>query len=147
MQINLGDMYAVDWGGRPQHMSQKDLLLWRIYEPMIRSRYLGYYYDVQLIPDIILPPETTPSMKKVWYAASAKRIDVLAVTKKGFDIIELRDLAGVSAVSAVEVYILLLRQSYLTAGEIRGIIVSDYPDPLLFTFAAAKGIEVVKLGI
>ena len=142
MAIDLGNDFAPTWPGRPPGMSPQDHTLWQRWRPKQVRRYEKYNFNVRLIQEHLLPPDTPPSMVKMWLDNNARRIDVLAWAPKTIDIVELRITSGLSAIGQLIGYYRFLLTEPPDTRPIQMILVTDFTDPSVHNAADFVGISV-----
>lgn len=123
-------------------MAPGDLKIWRAWLEAHGDEYSQFYYDVEIRMDIELPPDTPANMVEMWARSNAKRIDVVAEQLDTLTLIEVRVNAGASAYGALHTYMSLWQQAPPDPRPIKGVIVTDNPDPALLVVAAASGYDV-----
>lgn len=144
MEVVLGTKFTPEWEGVPPHMSSGDYFIWQRYLPLHREEYKAFYYDVRLIPDMEIPEDVAPELARMWRFNNAKRIDALGITPTEVRIIEVRVNAGAGALGAIEMYLDLWQQNPPLPLPVRGIIMTERPDPTMADMAKRRGIEVIE---
>jgi len=144
METVLGPRYEPDWLGVPPHMSSGDYAIWSRYLPQNAGKYLGFYYDVYIIPDQVLPQGVPPELARMWRMNTGKRIDAVGELVGGFELIEVRVAASAGALGAIQMYLDMWALSPPLPGFATGTIITDRVDPVLPALAALRGITVIE---
>jgi len=144
MEIHLGNRFAPSWAGVPPHMSSGDFPIWQRYLHEHAGEYEAFYYDVYLVPDLVIPDGLAPELVRMWKLNNAKRIDALGVRSDGVEIIEVRVAASAGALGAIQMYLDLWKLAPALSGAVRGTIITDRADPVLFTLTASRGLKIIE---
>jgi len=88
MPTDLGQPFEVTWRGDPQQMLPADVPLWHLFLDRYAFWYDRFFYNVRVGGPDLTTIEADESMKRMFYAATAKRIDAIGETKTTLDIIE-----------------------------------------------------------
>lgn len=146
MPPKLGQLFPVDFPGRPPHMAGRDLGLWAVWRQRLPFPYQGFYFDAALGT----PPEADPAARaevnRAWEFLLARRIDAVGVLPERFDIIEIRRGADQAAIGALLMYRHLWTQDPPDDRPVNMILVTDRADVDTKTLAAANGIQLEELG-
>jgi hypothetical protein len=88
MPTDLGEPFEVTWRGNPQQMLPSDVPLWNKYLDFHAFEFLKFYYNVRVGGPDIEKLDVDYRLAKMWYASTAKRIDVIGEKEKEIWIIE-----------------------------------------------------------
>ena len=88
MPTDLGEPFDITWRGDPQQMLPSDVPLWHRYLDAHAQEFMKFYYNVRVGGPDITKIVADEAMKKMWYAATAKRIDAIGEKKDEIWIIE-----------------------------------------------------------
>lgn len=142
MPIDYGPEFTTAWGGNPPGLSAPDLELWHRWRPTYAPAYKKFWFNVRLMPDLRLPPNTPPEITRMALANSAKRIDVLARIRDTIEIIELRKQAGLSVIGHLEGYRDLLLRDAPDFEPVQLLLVTDVCEDQLRYVAEKHGVLV-----
>lgn len=110
MPTDLGEPFPITWRGDPQQMLPPDVPLWHLFLDHHAWEFERFFYNVRVGgPDISLI-EGDLAIAKMWYAATAKRIDVIAEKKNELWIIEVASAPYIRAVGQCVSYPFLWNQ-------------------------------------
>ena len=104
MPTDLGEPYAITWRGDPPQMLPPDVPLWHLFLDRYASNFERFYYNVRVGGPDISSIKADLAIAKMWYASTAKRIDVIAEKKKEIWIIEVASAPYIRAVGQCLTY-------------------------------------------
>jgi len=104
MPTDLGEPFALTWRGDPPQMLPPDVPLWHLFLDRYASNFERFYYNVRVGGPDISKIKGDLAIAKMWYASTAKRIDVIAELKKEIWIIEIASAPYIRAVGQCLTY-------------------------------------------
>jgi hypothetical protein len=104
MPTDLGEPFAVTWRGAPQQMLPPDVPLWHLFLDRHAWQFERFYYNVRVGGPDISQIKEDQAIANMWYAATAKRIDVIAEMKNQIWIIEVASAPYIRAVGQCLTY-------------------------------------------
>lgn len=104
MPTDLGEPFAITWRGDPQQMLPPDVPLWHLFLDRYASNFERFFYNVRVGGPDISSIKGDLAIAKMWYASTAKRIDVIAEKKKEIWIIEVASAPYIRAVGQCLTY-------------------------------------------
>lgn len=78
MPTELGPPFEITWRGDPQQMLPPDVPLWHKFLDKYAGHFQRFYYNVRVGGPDMTNVVADEGMKRMWYASTAKRIDVVA---------------------------------------------------------------------
>lgn len=145
MPTELGPPFSPDYPGWPTHMSTEDHSLWLRYQPKLARVASTLYFDVRLGGDAALAAGELWDAGHMWYSLNAKRADVVAVTRTGVRIIELRNNAQANAIGRLFTYRQLWEADPKLPGPVTLELVTNANDPDVANAASALNITYTVL--
>lgn len=143
MSVDLGQFFPFDWQGRPPHISPRDFVLWERFFIQHAKSFLGFHFDVSLGTPGVVPPNTDPSLIKMWERITLKRIDVVGVRSDQWWLMEFRPAAAGASLGAVITYRDLWISNPPDSKSVIAAIVTDIPDPDLIPTAFKNNVRVI----
>lgn len=110
MPTELGQPYPITWRGDPEQMLPPDVPLWHLFLDRYASNFEKFYYNVRVGGPDLTKIKADPAIAKMWYAVTAKRIDVLAEKRDRLWIIEVASSPYLRAVGQCLSYKFLWNQ-------------------------------------
>ena len=110
MPTELGRPFDIYWRGVPEQMLPADVPIWHAYLDKHAEEYLHFFYNVRVGGPDITKIKAEPEMLKMWYAATAKRIDVLGEKPAELWIIEVASSPYLRAVGQCMSYEFLWKE-------------------------------------
>ena len=115
------------------------------------TRYLGnpivpikeVWYDVHVGGAVKLLPGADEMDKRIAAGVTRKRIDVVAKVGAGFWIIEVKPVAGMTAIGQIIIYTRLFVQEFQVTGEVFPVIVADQVDQDVAPEIDSLGVVVI----
>lgn len=104
MPTDLGKPLPVTWRGAPQQMLPPDVPLWHLFLDRHAWEFERFYYNVRVGGPDISAIAGDLAIAKMWYAATAKRIDAIAEKKNELWIIEVASAPYIRAVGQCLTY-------------------------------------------
>ena len=104
MPTELGDPFAITWRGDPPQLLPPDKPLWGLFLDKYAAQFERFYYNVRVGGPDISKVKADYAMAKMWYASTAKRIDVLAERTDEIWIIEVASSPYLRAVGQILSY-------------------------------------------
>lgn len=104
MPTDIGEAFEITWRGDPQQMLPSDVPLWHLFLDRYASNFERFFYNVRVGGPDMSKVEADEAMKQMWYASTAKRIDVLAEKKTELWIIEVASSPYLRAVGQMLTY-------------------------------------------
>lgn len=145
MKPELGQLYSIDWKGRPPHMSSQDLPLWERFQDQFGKEFTGFYFDVLVGTPSDVPAGTDEKMRNMWNRLTAKRIDAVGVKPDSYWLIEFRPHAAAGALGTMITYMTAWRKDPPDDKPIQPVIVSDLFDPDIIENANVLGIKLIRV--
>ncbi len=143
--IELGPPFPPTWYGRPPGMPDPDVLPWHNYLARNAERYTRLYYNVRLTTADPARRFEDPTAQAVATALLPKRIDVLAETVQGLELIEVSARPGLRAIGQLISYRALWKALHPEDPRpVRLVLVCQSCDPDELLAAAAAGIDVAR---
>ena len=106
--IELGPRFGNPWRGYPTRFSPSDYNLWKKWIEIHWREYEGFYFDVRIMSDEVLPEGIEENFRRMWQINRARKIDAIGIQKDKAVIIEFRDFAGLSVIGQISGYKALL---------------------------------------
>lgn len=128
MPTDLGEPYKITWRGDPPQMLPPDVPLWHLFLDHHASEFERFYYNVRVGGPDISSIKGDLAIAKMWYASTAKRIDVIAEKKKEIWIIEVASAPYIRAVGQCITYPFLWKQDPKIKKPFRMVLVCYYID-------------------
>lgn len=91
-------------------LNQQSADLWRKFLELYEDRFDSFAYNVRVGRGIDPGPSVTEEMRRMWYAVTTKRIDVVAERENQTWVIEIEDRPGARTFGQVALYMYLLPQ-------------------------------------
>ena len=145
MPTELGQPYDTTWLGTPEQMLPADVPLWHEFLEKTRHPFLRFYYNVKVGGPDLTNIEADPAMKKMFYQATAKRIDVLAELEKEIWIIEVASSPGLRAVGQCLSYLFLWNKDPKIDKPAKMILLCWFIDEDLKNVLQSHHISVIQL--
>lgn len=139
MPTELGQRFDPSYEGYPTHMSTEDFSLWLNYRDRLRAIATDLYFDVRLGGAEALTAAAGTGLDHMWYSLNAKRADVVAATRDGVRIIELRNNAQANAVGRLFTYRMLWEKDPALPGALTMELVTNSNDPDVAAACSALG--------
>lgn len=146
MPPRLGQLYPVDFAGKPPHMIGRDLGIWSQWRTRLPHPYQGFYFDVALGTPPPADPALRAEVNRAWEFLLAKRIDAVGVLPNAYHIIEIRRGADQSAIGALDMYCFLWRNDPPDDRPCVPVLVTDHLDSDPRSLASSKGIVTYETG-
>lgn len=127
------------------HMLARDVALWERFIDRHPDYYQEVAYDVKVGKGVELPPDYPGNIKTDALALTRKRIDVVGIRPEGVDVIEVKPLAGLSAIGQVVSYRILFELEQGDGRAIRAVILTDRKDPDYDILCGVLGIKVILI--
>lgn len=128
---------------RYPHMAPNDTAIWTRFIHQYPKAYIKVAYDVAVGEganfDTVVNKETGGDVGKLYQ----RKIDVLARTDEGYDLIEVKPRASTSALGQVKNYWRLLGRDLPGLGTVRPVIVTDILVPEMQYLADIEGVKIV----
>ena len=126
------------------HMQLKEAVIWRRFLNRGGIPFVEVWYDVHVGQAMRIPCGCPEFIKAVADGVSRKRIDVLARTKVGFWVIELKRICGPGAIGQVDVYRDLAIKELDLDGVVEAVIICDQVDVDVGATASRDGVRVIS---
>jgi hypothetical protein len=110
MPTELGEQFSITWRGDPPQMLPADIPLWQQFLNEYAATFLHFYYQVKVGGPDLTNIDASPEMKKMYYQATAKRIDAIAEKKDRIWIIEVASKPYLRAIGQILTYRYLWNQ-------------------------------------
>lgn len=107
MPTDIGLPYSPLFRGRYPHMEPQDWPVWERFLNQYADQIKNLYYDVRIGGKPLDETGIDPSMVKMWFATTAKRIDAIAEFKNEVWLIEVADVPGLRSVGQLATYMSL----------------------------------------
>jgi hypothetical protein len=145
MPTELGEPFDITWRGTPEQMLPADVPLWHAYLDRAASQYKKFYYNVKVGGADVSKVQADDKMKKMFYQATAKRIDVLAEKESSLEIIEVASSPYLRAVGQCLTYSFLWSQDPKISKPANTVLLCWYLDYDLESILKAHQIKVIQL--
>lgn len=145
MPTDLGEAFSIAWRGIPEQMLPADVPLWHAYLDRAAYKYDRFYYNVKVGGPDLTKITADEGLKKVWYQANAKRIDVLAEKETSLEIIEVASSPYLRAVGQCLTYKFLWDQDPKINKPAKMVLLCWYLDFDLESVLKAHRVEVIQL--
>ncbi len=125
------------------HFLAADIDVWSRYlsDPIVPIKEV--WYDVHVGQSIVLPVGSSDMDRRISSGVSRKRIDVVAHVGGGFWIIEVKPVAGLTAIGQIIIYTRLFVREFPVAGEVFPVIIADEVDPDVRSEIDSLGVVVI----
>lgn len=127
------------------HMMGVDVPVWERFIDMHPDRYARVSYDVHVGTGISPIPGLDESIQRLATSLTQKRIDALGIAAGRIDVIEVKDIAGVSAPGQVLGYAKLLEKQFPSVKMPGLVLVCGNCSPDVDTVAAAIGVQIFRV--
>lgn len=145
MPTELGEPFDIGWKGTPEQMLPADVPLWHAYLEKNAWRFKRFYYNVKVGGPDLSKVQADPKMIKMFYQATAKRIDVLAELENELWIIEVASSPGLRAVGQCLTYLFLWNQDPKINKPAKMVLLAWFLDNDLLTVLKAHQVDVIQL--
>ena len=123
------------------HMKKEEVRIWEKFLPRLPWRASSISYDVRLGEGATLPPENPDWVKRMAFALSTKRVDVIVETSGEVIIVEIKERCALSAVGQLLGYLALYVKQFRPSKRIRLAVVCERVAPDMGVILAEYGIE------
>ena len=127
---------------RYPHMKEHEGLVWERFLAHVPWEVVRMAYDVRLGEGARVAEGVPDWVRRMAWALSTKRVDVLVETPREFIIVEVKSRAGLSAVGQLLGYLVLFQQQYRPEKRVRLAIVCEQVAPDMGAVVNEYGIEV-----
>jgi hypothetical protein len=145
MPTELGEPFDITWRGTPEQMLPADVPLWHAYLDRAAGQYKQFYYNVKVGGPDLTNVVADEGMKKMYYQATAKRIDVLAEKESSLEIIEVASSPYLRAVGQCLSYAFLWNLDRKINKPAKMVLLCWYLDFDLESVLKAHQVEVIQL--
>lgn len=145
MPTELGEPFPITWRGTPEQMLPADVPLWHAYLERAAWKYKRFYYNVKVGGADVSKIKADEGMKKMFYQATAKRIDVLAEREDSLEIIEVASSPYLRAVGQCLTYQFLWNLDPKINKPSKMVLLCWYLDFDLELVLKAHQVEVIQL--
>lgn len=145
MPTDLGKPYEITWRGDPQQMLPPDVPLWHRFLDRFAFDFLRFYYNVRVGGPDLTNVIADESMKKMWYASTAKRIDAIGERKNDIWIIEVASSPYLRAVGQCLTYRFLWNLDPKIDKPVRDILLCPHLDHDLEMVLKHYGVMIITL--
>jgi hypothetical protein len=145
MPTDLGQPFQITWRGDPQQMLQQDIPLWHKFLDRCASLFLKFYYNVRVGGPDISRLEGDEEIKRMWYASTAKRIDVIGERENEIWIIEVAHSPFLRAVGQCLSYPFLWAQDPKIDKPFKMILLCPFIDSDLRRILRHYGVTICTL--
>ncbi len=125
------------------HFLAADTAVWTRYlaNPIVPIKEV--WYDVHVGRAVDLPAGADDMDRRIAAGVSKKRIDVVAKVGSGFWIIEVKPVAGLTAIGQIIIYTRLFLREFQVSGEVFPVIIADEIDPDIKPEIDSLGVVVI----
>lgn len=125
------------------HFLAADTEVWTRYlrDPIVPIKEV--WYDVHVGGAVTLPAASDEMDRRIAAGVSRKRIDVVAKIGAGFWIIEVKPVAGMTAVGQIIIYTRLFFREFQVTGEVFPVIIADEIDQDVTPEIDSLGVVVI----
>ena len=125
------------------HMLARDVVLWERFLAKFPNQYQEVSYDVKVGRGVELPASYPGNMVTDALALTRKRIDVVGYKQGGVDVIEVKPMAGLSAIGQVISYKILYEIQFAESGPVQAVILTDNKDVDYDVLCKALDIKII----
>ena len=125
------------------HFLAADTEVWTRYlaDPIVPIKEV--WYDVHVGGAITLQSNADEMDRRIAAGVSRKRIDVVAKIGAGFWIIEVKPVAGLTAIGQIIIYTRLFLREFKVTGEVFPVIIADEIDQDIMPEIDSLGVVVI----
>lgn len=145
MPTDLGEAFEITWRGEPQQMLPPDVPLWHAYLDKAAGQFLKFYYNVRVGGPDITKIKADYALAKMWYASTAKRIDVIGEREKEIWIIEVAASPYLRAVGQCLSYKFLWEEDPKIDKPAKAVLLCYYLDVDLERILKHYGVHIIKV--
>lgn len=145
MPTELGEPFDIKWRGVPQQMLEADVPLWHAFLEKAANEFLRFYYNVKVGSADLSKIDAPENLKKMWYASTAKRIDVIGEKKDEIWIIEVASNPYLRAVGQCLSYKFLWDEDPKIDKPARAVLLCYYLDSDLEKVLKHYGVGVLTI--
>jgi hypothetical protein len=145
MPTELGEPFPITWRGTPEQMLPADVPLWHAYLDRAAGRYKQFYYNVKVGGPDLSKIQVDEGMKKMFYQATAKRIDAIGEKEDSIEIIEVASSPYLRAVGQCLSYAFLWNLDRKINKPAKMVLLCWYLDFDLEMVLTAHQVEVIQL--
>jgi len=145
MPTDLGEPFDITWRGDPQQMLPPDVPLWHAYLEKAAGQFLRFYYNVRVGGPDISKIKADPAMARMWYASTAKRIDVIGEREKEIWIIEVASSPYLRAVGQCLSYKFLWEEDPKIDKPAKMVLLCYFIDSDLERILKHNGVHIITL--
>lgn len=145
MPTELGDPYQITWRGDPPQMLQADIPLWWKFVDQFGGWFEKFYYNVRVGGPDISKIQGSEEIKKMWYASTAKRIDVIGERTKDLWIIEVAHSPYLRAVGQMVSYEYLWNLDPKINKPVKSLLLCPYIDADLLIILKHTGVTICTM--
>ena len=127
---------------RYPHMKEYEGLVWERFLARMPWEVVRMAYDVRLGEGARVAEGVPDWVRRMAWALSTKRVDVLVETPREFIIVEVKARAALSAVGQLLGYLVLFQQQYRPEKRVRLAIVCEHVAPDMGPIVNEYGIEI-----
>ncbi len=145
MPTDLGEPFDITWRGDPQQMLPSDVPLWHRYLDAHANEFLKFYYNVRVGGPDMTNIVADEAIKKMWYASTAKRIDVIAEKASDLWIIEVASSPYLRAVGQCLSYLYLWNLDPKIDKPAKMVLLCYYLDSDIEKVLTHHGVSVIAI--
>ena len=125
------------------HFLAADIGVWSRYlaDPIVPIKEV--WYDLHVGNAVTLQSNAGEMEKRIAAGVSRKRIDVVAKVGEGFWVIEVKPVAGLTALGQIIIYTRLFLKEFQVTGEVFPVIIADEIDDDILPEIDSLGVVVI----
>ncbi len=145
MPTELGEPFEITWRGHPPQMLPPDVPLWHAYLDKSAGQFLRFYYNVRVGGPDISKLKVDLSLAKMWYASTAKRIDVIGERADEIWIIEVASSPYLRAVGQCLSYKFLWEEDPKIDKPAKAVLLCYFLDSDLQRILKHYGVHIITI--
>ena len=145
MPTDLGSAFEITWRGDPQQMLPPDVPLWHLFLDRYASSFERFFYNVRVGGPDMTNVIADEAIKKMWYASTAKRIDVIGEREKEIWIIEVASSPYLRAVGQCLSYLFLWNEDPKINKPAKMVLLCPFIDSDLRRILKHNGVHIITL--
>ncbi|MBM4338985.1 MAG: hypothetical protein FJ110_05540 [Deltaproteobacteria bacterium] len=147
MPTDLGEPFEITWRGEPPQMLPPDVPLWHAYLDRAATQFLRFYYNVRVGGPYLENINADESMKRMWYASTAKRIDAIGEKEDEIWIIEVASSPYLRAVGQCLSYKFFWEEDPKISKPARAVLLCYFLDSDLRRVLSNYGVEIITIPV
>lgn len=145
MPTDLGQPFEITWRGDPQQMLPPDVPLWHLFLDRYASNFERFFYNVRVGGPDITNIVADEAMKRMWYASTSKRIDVIGEKRNEIWIIEVASSPYLRAVGQCLTYKFLWEEDPKIEKPAKAVLLCYFLDSDLERILKHYGVSIIMI--